>query len=320
MAILVVTYDSSNGKYLTQKVGSAQISDGAIVSGKIGAGEVCGIHIASGAIVRPHIYDQAVASTQIAIAAIGGIHIYSGSIPGDKLENRAITSAKIASGQVGIPHIYPSAITSAKIGANVIATPHILNQGILSASIGALAVGTPHLAANAIVSGKVSSGGLSPLNSGKIWAGWGGFPREENKPAAAAYGHLTVAAFQFSPAEGTFNSNPQYINDTLLVNAANAHVIGEYAQVTLIAPSKITQWRQYGDTGNVAPYGVWKIEYLGVDEAWHDWVTGIACLDSNSWSGWDSSGGEVVAIAIRLTCTTVDGSQYSRLRELEVKY
>ncbi|MBA7713289.1 hypothetical protein ES703_122290 [subsurface metagenome] len=105
MAILVVTYDTTTGGFKTQKIGSAQISDGAIVSGKI--------------------------------------------------------------------------------AANIIATPHIANQGILSASIGTLAVGTPHIAANAITSGKVASGGLSPLTSGKIWAGFtGNMPREEDKPAA----------------------------------------------------------------------------------------------------------------------------------------
>lgn len=112
MAVLAVTYDTSTGGFRTQKIGSGQISDGAIISGKV------------------------------------------------------------ASGQIGIPHIYPGAVTSAKLGP--------------------LAVGTPHLAALAIVSGKVASGGLSPLTSGKIWAGFtGNFPREEDKPAAGAT--LTVA-------------------------------------------------------------------------------------------------------------------------------
>jgi len=40
MAILVVTYDSSTGGFRTEKIGSAQISDGAIVSGKIASGIV----------------------------------------------------------------------------------------------------------------------------------------------------------------------------------------------------------------------------------------------------------------------------------------
>lgn len=141
MAVLVVTYDSATGIYRTQKIGSAQITDGAVVSAKIGL-------LAVG---TPHIADAAVTSAKIA----------SGFSP--PLADGAVTSSKIASGAVGIPHIYPGAVISAKIGA--------------------LAVGAPHLAALAVVSGKVASGGLSPLTSGKIWAGFtGNFPREENKP------------------------------------------------------------------------------------------------------------------------------------------
>lgn len=128
-----------------------------------------------------------------------------------------ITSSLIASGQVGIPHIYPEAVTSAKIAALAVGTPHLADLAVVSGKIvqsdislallGEKAHGSltgvtagqhhteftsgmhnfPHpsalIAALAIVSGKVASGGLSPLTSGKIWAGFtGNIAREENKP------------------------------------------------------------------------------------------------------------------------------------------
>jgi len=80
----------------------------------------------------------------------------------------------------------------------------IADGAIVSAKIGALAVGTPHLAANAIVSGKVASGGLPPLTSGKIWAGYtGNIPREEDKPTGAA----TFLALTDTPGDFSGNAN-----------------------------------------------------------------------------------------------------------------
>lgn len=166
MAILVVLYDNTTGGFKVQRIGSAQISDGAITSGKLASGIVGTVHLRDLNVTSAKlataiigllgtVADEAITSAKIASGAIGGVHVFSGSIPGLDLENQAITSAKI----------------------------------------GALAVGAPHIAALAIVSGKVASGGLSPLTSGKIWAGYtGNIAREENKPAGGA----TVATGTYS--------------------------------------------------------------------------------------------------------------------------
>lgn len=166
MAILVVLYDNTTGGFKVQKLGSAQISNGAITSGKLASGIVGTVHLRDLNVTSAKlataiigllgtVADEAITSAKIASGAIGGVHVFSGSIPGLDLENQAITSAKI----------------------------------------GALAVGAPHIAALAIVSGKVASGGLSPLTSGKIWAGYtGNIAREENKPAGGA----TVATGTYS--------------------------------------------------------------------------------------------------------------------------
>ncbi|MBA7688160.1 hypothetical protein ES703_96637 [subsurface metagenome] len=57
--------------------------------------------------------------------------------------------------------------------------------------------GSDQIASGAIVSGKVASGGLSPLTSGKIWAGFtGNIAREEDKPTGVS----TFLALTDTPA------------------------------------------------------------------------------------------------------------------------
>lgn len=169
MAILVFTYDTSTGGFRTQLLNSAQIANQGILSANYGVASIASGHLVSAIIgLLGTVADSAITSSKIAAAAIGGVHIYSGSIAGANLANQLITSSKIA--------------------ANIIATPHIANQGILSASFGAAIIGAPHLAALAITSGKVASGGLSPLSSGYIWAGFtGNMPREETVPSGGGF-------------------------------------------------------------------------------------------------------------------------------------
>jgi len=159
MAILVITYDTSTGGFRTQKIGSAQISDGAIVSAKIGVGEIGTPHLADLAVVSGKVKQS-----DISLALLG--ERAHGSLTGVTAN---LHHVEFTSGMHNFAHpsalIGTGAITSAKIAANAIGGAHILagsipsgdlaNQAVTSAKIGALAVGTPHLAANAIVSGKI---------------------------------------------------------------------------------------------------------------------------------------------------------------------
>jgi len=188
-SILIVHYETTTGKYLVQKAGSAQISDGAITSAQIASGIIGTVHLRdlnvtsaklAAAIIGllGTVVDEAITSAKIASGAVGTVHMYPG----------AVTSSILASGQVGIPHIYPGAVvsakigalavatphlaalaveeakigwgavTSGKIGANAIATPHIKNQGILSASFGANILATPHIKNQGILSASIGAG------------------------------------------------------------------------------------------------------------------------------------------------------------------
>lgn len=110
-----------------------------------------------------------------------------------------------------------------------IGSAQISDGAIVSAKIGVLAVGTPHIAANAITSGKVASGGLSPLSSGKIWAGYiGNIAREEDKPTGVA----TFLALTDTP--GDFSGNA---NKVVAVN------VGENAVEFADPIPKTTDWK-----------------------------------------------------------------------------
>lgn len=134
----------------------------------------------------------------------------------------------------------------------------------------------------------------------------------------AGYGELTLLGFQFNPATGTFSQTPFNINSNDETARAEADTITQYAEVILPAALQITQFRHYGHANNNND-GAWKIEYKNVGGGWVDWVTGIVTRGA-SWSNWDSTGGTVVAIGIRLVCTTVDtgGGTVSTCGELEV--
>ncbi len=131
--------------------------------------------------------------------------------------------------------------------------------------------------------------------------------------------YLTVAEFQHIPAFGDFASNPQNINNNAVGTAAGANNINQYAEVTFSCPTKITQWRQFGNDQNTGD-GRWKLQYLNVSNVWTDWQTAIPVRTTEDWSNWDSSAGEVVALGFRIVCTTVDTNTFSNIEELEVKY
>lgn len=147
-----------------------------------------------------------------------------------------------------------------------------------------------------------------------IGAGAGNAPDEIDMPA----GFLAVLFFQFNPGTGDFG-NPQRLNDNNTATIVQWGAINQYAQVLFSAVSRITQWRQFGDTQNINANGRVKLQYLDLDgTTWVDWVTGITPI-GEAWSSWDSSGGEVIALGIKMICTTYDVNCRS-CGELEVKY
>lgn len=147
-SILVVCYDTSQGRYLVQKIGSAQLSDNAVTSGILGSGIIGPIHFAP------------FASGQVIIGQGPGVPPIYGT-PVATVADESITSAKLASGAVVGDRIAFGAVLSGHIGANVIAAPHIQNQGLQSANYGVGSIGGTHIADFGLVSGKYASGSIT---------------------------------------------------------------------------------------------------------------------------------------------------------------
>ncbi len=125
---------------------------------------------------------------------------------------------------------------------------------------------------------------------------------------------LTVEGFRYSAATGTENG-PEYINDGDTTTYFGS-VLGQYAQVIFLFPSKITQFRQFGVTFNLLG-DKFKLQYQDTEDNWIDWVTNIEAIRTRNWGNWNSSGGEVIAQGIKLI-NTAGGACY--MAELEVKY
>lgn len=130
---------------------------------------------------------------------------------------------------------------------------------------------------------------------------------------------LTVALFQTYPATGTLVNYVATLNDGVIDSIAAGDALEQYAEIELTALLRITQFRFYGQATSTGD-GRWKISYLNVFGNWVDWVTGIVNRGTTDWSDWDSSGGEIIAIKVRITVTLLDASGYNRCLQLEVKY
>lgn len=125
----------------------------------------------------------------------------------------------------------------------------------------------------------------------------------------------TLADFQANPGTGTA-TNAFRINDNDTGLESIASNIGDYAQVDFDKWVKIDQWRYFGDA-TMNEDGHSKIQYYGIDEAWHDWVTGIATRLA-TWTTMAVET-EVICRMIRFTATAIDtGGALNRDGELEV--
>lgn len=177
-SILVVCYDTTTGRYLVQKAGSAQITDKSITSAHLASGAVIGdiiaaaaitsSKIASGQVGMAHIYPGAVTSAKIASGIVGTVHLRDLNVTSAKLAaaiisllgtvaDEAITSAKLASGAVGTVHMWPGAVTSAILASGQVGVPHIYPGAIISAKIAANVIATPHILNQGILSASIGA-------------------------------------------------------------------------------------------------------------------------------------------------------------------
>jgi len=126
-----------------------------------------------------------------------------------------------------------------------------------------------------------------------------------------------IEAANIHPAEGTFVTSPERVNDGNVGTVAAADAANQFAYLDLPSPMVVGQWRYYGDALNNAD-GVWRIVVRSQRSAsWYhigDYPTNLGV-----WTGWNAFVGQVVVTEIRISSLVVDSSLLSRLAEVEFK-
>jgi len=138
-----------------------------------------------------------------------------------------------------------------------------------------------------------------------------------------ATSNLTVLRFQALQKHniGDATNIWRLIDGDLVTGMVQAMALNQWAAVHFSVPLHITQFRHYGND-QMNEDGFWKIQYMDANGDWVDWKTGIPTRKA-SWSGWDSTGGDVIAYGIKVQCTTLDsgaGGSNTMMAELEVKF
>lgn len=197
-SILVMTFDTATGLRTGRLVGSTLLEDNAVVSGKLGSGQIGAIHFrpfSSGMVVLGQdagvlpVYayppagvagDESITSAKLASGAVIGTRIaYAGIFSGflgigavgttDRLADAIVASAKIATLAVGTPHLADLAVVSAKIAAGIIGGVHLVDAIITSAKVGTGAIGGVLLQDAGVLSGKIAA---NAIGGDRLW-NWG---------------------------------------------------------------------------------------------------------------------------------------------------
>jgi hypothetical protein len=128
-------------------INTADIADGAVLSAKIGAGQITNPLMATGAVGTANVQASAITSALIS----------DGTIATGDVAASAITSALIANGTIVTGDIGADQITSALIAASTIATSDIGADQIVSALIAAGTIATSDIGSAQITTGLVAN-------------------------------------------------------------------------------------------------------------------------------------------------------------------
>ena len=131
-------------------IGTNQLANGAVTSGKIGGLQVTNAKLEEasgttiGAVSTNKIRDRAVTNAKLEDASGSGV----GAVSTNKIRDRAITSPKIADGQV----------TKGKLGANSVTEANIENGAVTSAKIANGQVTQGKLGENSVIAANIGGG------------------------------------------------------------------------------------------------------------------------------------------------------------------
>jgi hypothetical protein len=161
-----------------QTITSADISTGAVITGKVNANAITGAKIsdsavasnklAADAVVTAKLADSAVASNKLAASAVVTSKLNAGAVTGAKISDAAVASNKLGSSSVVTSKINAGAVTGAKISDAAVASNKLAASAVVTSKINAGAVTGAKISNSAVTSVKL---GASCVTSAKVVAG-----------------------------------------------------------------------------------------------------------------------------------------------------
>lgn len=167
-------------------------------------------------------------------------------------------------------------------------------------------------------------GGADPMrwtvNKLLLGGGAGADPTEVDLAAEGGEGYPAISIYflQKNPATGVGTTTPERCNDNIVNDANNSTfgAVGHSIEIVFDHPFIMNEFRYYGNSVfNVND--VFKVQYKNMEDTYVDWITGLVGR-TNTWSDWDSSGGAVKCIGLRMECTAIVLGL--KIGEIEVRY
>lgn len=126
---------------------------------------------------------------------------------------------------------------------------------------------------------------------------------------------MVVSDFQANAASGTAGS-PERLNDNSTA-AFTRGSLNQYWEVAFDFPFYIEEFRMYGISSHSGD-GKFKIE-IDLAGVYYECMVDIPVVDADAWGSWTTLTKPCIAIGMKLTVTTQDGSGYNYIYEMEMR-
>jgi len=144
-------------------IGTNQIGDSAVTSGKIANAAIITTKLADGSVTNAKILDGTIIGEDIADGSIIAIKVADGAITETKIADNSITTDKLADGSITVTKLADSAIVSVKLADNSVTSSKIMNDAIVTVKMADGAVTTAKILDGTITAADLADGSLTAV-------------------------------------------------------------------------------------------------------------------------------------------------------------
>lgn len=142
-------------------IGTSQIGDSAVTSGKIANAAIITTKLADGSITNAKILDGTIIGEDIADGSIVTLKVADGAITQTKIADDSVTTTKLADSAVVTVKLADDSVTSSKIMDNAIVTVKLANGAVTTAKILDGTITAADLADGTVTSVKIADGAIT---------------------------------------------------------------------------------------------------------------------------------------------------------------